>query len=295
MTLLEQRVIPFLAGHGEDDGLDDLVLDAVRQARVRFRANAWGLGLYNLGARLDLDPALYLWGRPFFVTADTPEAVAETVVRYTKCTPEEVDDLARSQIAQLDPHLLNHIEPDMTGNLPSDGRIAFGLVLKLDALREAAQTIRAGRSMIRDRSGNAISAADALNKCVQFHAVEFLAALLPGWITRGRVWPTEFDAPLSDNAPVFGSLPTEFPGLDWTSDRTINTNYEIGGYSPPGEVRGLREWLSDNASTLTIEADKWNDRFYVRKLDEALALTGLTGSAFVEATDIYIPSMGTIN
>lgn len=307
MRLVEERVTPFLAGHGSDDDLDDLIADAVRQAKVRFRANAWGLGVRKECEGSDFDTFLYIWGRPFFVTADDPATVAETVVRYCNSTVEEVDDLARSQIALIDPALLRHVEPDMTGTRPADEQLAAGFRWKLDLLREAASAVRAGRPRIRNGDGDEISAAGALTGNAQFCLVEFLAALLPGWIERGKVWPTELAehaatdgyAPFSDNTPLFGSLPAEFPSLDWESNWTIPSNYAIGGYADPSSIRPLRNWLSQNAEPLTAVGDQWDDRAYVRKalrkIDEALALAELTGSAFVEAAEIYIPMQGTMN
>ncbi len=221
-------------------------------------------------------------GRPFFVTAERPEDVAEAVVRYCNATVEQVDDLARSQIALLDPTLLAHVEPKVSGNLPADERLAIGFRWKLDLLREAAAAAR-------------------------FVLVEFLAALLPGWIERGRVWPTELAenastdgyAPTDHNTPLLGVLPDEFPSLEWDSNWTIPDNYAIGGYASPSDIRPFRDWLTRNTAPLTAIGDQWDDRPYVqnalRKLDESLALAELTGSAFVEAAEIYIPMQGTMN
>ncbi|MEV6277274.1 hypothetical protein [Nocardia sp. NPDC051832] len=305
--LVEQRVVPFLAGHGGDHDLDDLIDHAVRQAKVRFRANAWGLGTRKAYAGPDFDTFLYLWGRPFFVTEEDPAAVAETVARYCDSTVDQVDDLARGQIALIDPALVNHVEPEVSGTLPTDENLAIGFRWKLDLLRDAALALRAGRQTIRNADGDDISAAGALTGNAQFCVVEFLAALLPGWIERGKVWPSELAeradtedyVPLSGNEPLLGSLPTEFPALHWESDWTISSNYSIGGYATPADIRPFRNWLSGNAEALDEVGDQWDDRPYVRKalrkIDEALALAELTGSGFVEAAEIYIPMQGTMN
>lgn len=307
MRLVRERVTPFLAGLGRDDDLDDLIAAAVRQAKVRFRANAWGLGVRKAGADTDFDTFFYIWGRPFFVTAEDPAAVAETVVRYRDAAVDEVDDLARSQIALLDPTLVKHVEPDSNGTLPDDEHLAIGFRWKLDLLRGAAQAVRAGRSTIANGDGDEISAAGALTGNAQFVLVEFLAALLPGWIERGKVWPSELAerattdgyAPLADNGPLLGVLPAEFPALDWESNWTIHNNYMIGGYAAPSDIRPMRNWLSHNVDALTAVGDQWDDRPYVskalRKLDESLALAELTGAGFVEAAEIYIPMQGTMN
>ncbi|MEV6071240.1 hypothetical protein AB0L82_32240 [Nocardia sp. NPDC052001] len=307
LRVAQGRIAPFLAGHGGDDDLDDLIADAVRQAKVRFRANAWALGVRKAYTGADFDSFLYIWGRPFFVTADDPATVAETVVRYCDSSLDAVDDLARSQIALIDPALVKHVEPEISGTLPSDENLAAGFRWKLDLLREASTAIRAGRSTIRNADGDDISASGALTGNAQFCLVEFLAALLPGWIERGKVWPselaeqasTEGPLPMSDNAPLLGALTTEFPALDWEVNWTIRGNYQIGGYAAPDQVTPMRKWLSRNAEALMSVGDRWDDRPYVAKamikIDEALALAELTGSAFVEAAEIYIPMQGTMN
>ncbi|MBF5002360.1 hypothetical protein IRT45_35170 [Nocardia sp. BSTN01] len=305
LRVVEERITPYLAGL--DGEIDDLVADAVRQAKVRFRANAWGLGTSKAAGDRDFDTFLYIWGRPFFVTAQDPAMVAETVVRYCHSSVDEVDDLAREQIALLDPGLVKHVEPDMTGTLPADAHLAEGFRWKLDLLRAAALAVREGRSTIPNADGDEIPAAEALTGNVHFAMVEFLAALLPGWIERGKVWPTELagraavDAypPIDDNAPLLGCLPTELPTLRWESESMIGGNYTIGGYTAPDEVHALRQWLARNTEPLTAVGDQWDDRPYVqgalRKIDEALALAELTGSGFVEAAEIYIPMQGTMN
>ncbi|WP_067701532.1 hypothetical protein [Nocardia jejuensis] len=307
MRLVQERIVPFLAGRGGDGDLADLVGDAVRQAKVRFRANAWGLGVLEAYGHEDFDARLYLWGRPFFVTAEDAASVAETVVRYCNAELDEVDDLARSQIALLDPALLSRVEPNMNGTLPSDENLAVGFRWKLELLREAGAAVRAGRPTIRNADDEDISAGSALSGNMQFATVEFLAALLPGWIERGRVWPSELEenvstegySGLSDNSPLFGSLPVEFPALEWESNWTIPSNYSIGGYAAPSDVPALRAWLARNAESLTAVGDQWDDRPYVRKalrkIDEAAALAELTGSGFLEAAEIYSPAEGTIN
>jgi hypothetical protein len=49
VSLIQTRILPYLRGQGN---LDDLITEAVRLAKVRFRANAWGLGLVQLQSEL---------------------------------------------------------------------------------------------------------------------------------------------------------------------------------------------------------------------------------------------------
>jgi hypothetical protein len=56
VDLLESRILPFIRGELE---IDDLVDRAARIARIRFRANAWGLGLLKLIKEGGRPPGLF--------------------------------------------------------------------------------------------------------------------------------------------------------------------------------------------------------------------------------------------
>src|SRR4051812_109279 len=107
VDLIRSRVVTYIRGQRD---INDLVADAVRLAKVRFRANAWGLGLWHLHKETreaaspavrvpdSFDSDLHIWGRPFFITGATPEEVSEGIDRYTAATAETVDDVAREML-----------------------------------------------------------------------------------------------------------------------------------------------------------------------------------------------------
>jgi hypothetical protein len=129
MRLVESRVLPYIAGYGDDRDLDDLIGFGVEQAKVRFRANAWGLGtLQALGHDGNFDAQLYVWGRPYFVTEQSPDDVAEMVLRYNRCTSAQVDNLAMHQLSIRDPQLPGRVQPDMAGTLAPDQYLAEELL-----------------------------------------------------------------------------------------------------------------------------------------------------------------------
>ncbi|MFB7724837.1 hypothetical protein [Nocardia sp. NPDC056100] len=305
--MAESRVLPYIAGYGDDRDLDDLIRFGVEQAKVRFRANAWGLGaMQAIGHDSGFDAQLYVWGRPYFVTAQSPEDVAETVLQYNRCTPDQVDQLAMHQLSILDSRLPGRVRPDTEGRLPADQHLAEGISGKVVLLRNAVRALRAGQPFTKP-NGEQSHPGEVLTGNLQFVLVEFLANILPGWIQRGKAWPTllEREAELTgysglvDNSALLGLLRTEFPALEWEANYTIPTNYEIGGFVSPPAVQLTRHWLARNADELLELGEDDDDRdFYrvaMRKTDEALALAARIGGAFVEAAEVYIPMEGSMN
>ncbi|MEU2254053.1 hypothetical protein [Nocardia xishanensis] len=301
MRLVEERILPYLAGLGGDGDLDDLIATAVEQARVRFRAKAWALGAMKAAAD-EFDESLHVWGRPYLITAETPAEVAETVVRYRDCTVGTVDELARAQLDLLDPALAARTEPDMSGTLPGADDLAIDIAWKIRLLRQAALALRSGQPTVDDpHSAETHDAADLLRNNVQFCLVEFAARLLPGWMDRGVVWPTAlaeeagtgWPTGFGGNGSLLGDLPTLFPEIAWRTEDTIAANYAVGGFVGPGDAAAARDWLATHAEALSGGDDR--TRLSLRKCDEALALADLIGGGFTEATEIYSGMEGRIN
>ncbi|QFG21170.1 hypothetical protein [Actinomadura sp. WMMB 499] len=297
MALVESRLLPYLAGHGSDDGIDDLVGRAVEIRKTRFRAKAWALGVLQATRGLDgvaFDPALHVWGRPFFIVGD---GVAEDVRRYLATPSGEVDALAREMIDRIDPALTARVTPDAGGRLPDDERLAEGMTTALRILRGAAVALREGRRTVRHPDGREFDAAEILASEVPFNLLTFTAALLPGWMSRGRTWPTALcaDAGVADEgftgpAALTGLLREEFPGLDWPVPAgTITANYTVGGLVPAPAVAGTRAHLARHRDAFD------RDPSDLRKIDEAMGVAAAFGAAFCEATEIYSGMEGDLN
>ncbi|WP_405486603.1 hypothetical protein [Nocardia sp. NBC_00511] len=305
MGLIERRVLPYLAGAGHDTDLDDLVGYAAEQTKVRFRAKAWALGaLKEAGYGGSFDSGLYVWGRPYLITAEAPEEVTEWVLRYMRATPDTVDELAKAALHQLDPALADRTEPDASGEVPDDENLPTFVFWKMRLLRSAALALRAGRTEVPDLFDDSVhDAAELLTGNLQFVLLEFTSRLLPGWMDRGKVWPTwlsveaELGYPtgFGSNAPLLGALPQTFPRLEWESEESIHTNYTVGGFVLPAEVDAARTNLRANHSRLAAVHDDADTATSLRKCDEAFALAQRIGGGFVEATEIYSGMEGKMN
>ncbi|MCA9032889.1 MAG: hypothetical protein KDA69_13865 [Planctomycetaceae bacterium] len=132
VAFIHDRVLPFVRGQGP---IDDLMPDALRIAKVRFRANAWGLGMLRLNHKVHdaqrkalavasdtrgffaklfskktvpprgktsgipgFDSEVHVWGRPFFICCDSTEQVSDAIDRYIRADECEVAEIARSMI-----------------------------------------------------------------------------------------------------------------------------------------------------------------------------------------------------
>jgi hypothetical protein len=303
MRLVETRLLPYLAGFGDDGDIDDLVVRAVAIRKTRFRAKAWALGVQTAlrdGADdSGFDSWLHVWGRPFFIVGDGVGSVVEGMQRYLAAQDfDAVDAIAADMIGRLDPSPAGRVVPDSGGRLPDDAELAGNLSQALRILRGAALALRAGQRTVRHPRGDReFDAAQLLSREVPYNLLEFAAALLPGWMSRGYTWPTRLcaDAGLpaegfTDASALTGLLREQFPALDWpVLPDTIVANYTVGGLVPAPDVPTARAQLARERARLDC------DGLELRKLDEALGVAEHLGFAFCEATEIYSGFEGNLN
>ncbi|MBG0831977.1 hypothetical protein HS041_30185 [Planomonospora sp. ID67723] len=310
IALVEDRLLPFIIGYGSDSDLDRLTREAVERRKVRFHAKAWALGALRAAEARGADtfePHLHVWGRPYFVIADSAEQVVQDVLRYQSAGPDDVPTLAREMIARLDPGLVDLVEPDTQGTLPADHHLAMEISWRMRVLRLAVAAVRSGTETIRDPdTGREHSAAALVAREIPFSVVEYAAALTPGWMSRGKVWPTHLcrlaDVPAGGFGlpqALFAPLREMFPQLSWMNEPTIVENYMVGGLVPPGDVAGSRRAFATRFEAIMAVArrDGWEPTASVNltKIDEAFALAGHLGYGFCEATEIYNGMAGSLN
>ena len=317
--LIQKRLLPYLRGEG---GIDDLVADAVRLARVRFRANAWGLGLLALVAPKGgkpgqrpkklkaeaggFDPDIHLWGRPFFVTAP-PEGVGAVIDRYLAATPDQVDAIALGQLDLLDPSLCERVVPDADGFLPEDDAVmAAGLRQELDLLRDAYPRLADGR-VVKMPDGEAADPEDLFLFHMPLAIVAFAAQFLPGWMARGHVWPTAMVAEAGLDAEglfepagfLFEPLLGPIGGWEEAFAPTITQNYTLGGAARAANVGNLRAWWQAHREQLVApfaaDGDAALGQSAHQKSLEAMRDAERKGVAFLEAAEIYSGFMGIMN
>ncbi|WP_436771051.1 hypothetical protein, partial [Yinghuangia sp. YIM S09857] len=302
LSMVRERLLPYIAGTGDDGDLDDLLDRAVAVRRTRFEAKQWAVGAIHAAKGLGVDAfdtRLHVWGRPFFVTGDDPAQVTHDVGRYLAATPDEVPALAREMLGRLHPRLAAETTPSTEGVIPDDAALREHMSWRMRILRAAGGALRNGRSVVRDPdTGREHTPGDLIDSEVPFSVLEFVAMFHPGWMSRGYTWPTRVcaeagvdDVGFGAPVPLFDALTEAFPGRSWVAAPTITGNYAVGGLVPPHAVGEARANLRTNRGALLApaEADGWGDSLAtdLAKTDEALAYAEAHGFAFCEATEIY--------
>jgi hypothetical protein len=292
LALVEERLLPYVKGRGE---IDDLVARAVRIGRVRFRANAWGLG-----ALATQDPAiqsmLHVWGRPFFITVEGPDAIGAAIDRYLAADPGDVDAIAREMLVALSPGLAARAEPSTSGTLPADADAAKGFRFRLDLMRAAYERLDSGEP-VRTPDGDEHEPRSLLARELPLSILEFAAHFRPGWMDRG-IWPTMLLEAAGVPAEILGDWfrpPRPLVGdveerVRCFLEPSIRENYMVGGMIEAPTVGRVRGVLENNIEKVGEES-----RGSVRKMIEALADAERRGLAFVEATEVYSGIGGTMN
>jgi hypothetical protein len=303
VKLIHQRVVPYILGATGDDSLDDLIDEAVRIRRIRWRAKAWALGTSRALTDVDgFNPFLHVWGRPLFITSSRPEKVAQDVVRYLRMAgPKEVDPLARDMVAVLAPgRTVTPADPtDYPGGV-DDIRAEVSVGVRL--LRTAVAGLRSGAERVSGLR-NVITPADYLVARLPLDFVEFASILVPGWMDRGTVWPTALasaaglsPAGFGDAGPLIEPLREALPDLKWRLHGTIVENEMAGGFVAAGQVPQAREWLLEHREQLIAATEEVEYVSHsLEKIDEAMMLAARLGHAFCEATEIYSGIGGTMN
>jgi hypothetical protein len=295
VELIQNRVLPYVRGKGD---LSDLVETAVRLAQVRFRANAWGLGLLNLShaesdakrQKPEKKPAaksptrkkpaakkwlvpdtfnsdLHVWGRPFFITVPS-DRVPEAIDRYLAATPRQVDRIAEEMLRELNPDLVGKVKPDTGGKLPDRKTLAAGVLRALDFYRAAYPKL-AKNETIELPNGQQSPARELFLHSFPLDVITFASQFLPGWMSRGYVWFTAFieraymDAGklVGSAAPLFEPLLKGVKGFRQAFEPTIIENYTLGGYVRPKNVPAFRKWMEEGLEDM-VEAcvdEDWDE------------------------------------
>jgi hypothetical protein len=299
------RVTEYIAGRGS---IDDLVVDAVRHAKVRFRANAWSLGVTKVKTPPPaFNTSLHVWGRPFFIAALGAAPIAEMIDRYLGAkTDAQTDKIAKENLAAIDRALLERVKPSNSGRLPKDDALAKGFRANIDLLRAACAAAKDKNGTVMLPNGESSNAAELLVREVPLQVLMFCSANRPGWMDRGKVWPTLLlEKAKVPKRKLFGP-PTMLLGAlaktkrKWFLHPTIVENYMVGGCVAARDVPALSKLLATSQGKLErawSDGDEADDEMKtsVKKLLEAVEDAKLRGLPFAEATECYSGFAGIMN
>lgn len=325
------------------EGLAEIEAEAARLAKIRYIANAWGLGvnracrdawmaaqeqagaarppaprpglLARVFGRADrpaeahappapewiarYDSDLHVWGRPYFITAKEPAHVSAAVDAWLNATPENADALARGMVERLAPELLPLASPDYASGLPSDEAFLATVGEPIATCREVLRALEAGEKFMTP-DGEEIDPADLVGADFAFTLVRIASWFRPGWMDRGKIWPTRALAAVTPGGGDYWQPATSLiapilerhPRIHCPLAATIDSNYQIGGFVAAKDVPRLRRDV-EAARAHLLAADHPETSW--TKLHEAVFDAESRGMAFLEATEIYSGPEGILN
>jgi hypothetical protein len=335
VEFLERNVIGFVLG---ETSIDPLLRRGTQIAKNRYRANEWGLGVNKLidSARSDWRPTelpepslldrllgrqpkvppilpdpfefetdVYIWGRPFFITEESPVAVSASIDSYLEADDAGVDSIAKRMMELLKPGLSSEVTPYKEGPFPSDSEFLESFTADIWLMAEAFKRLPSGASL-RLPNGESQQPAEIIQSHFPLTAISFASHFRPGWMARGYVWPTELlrqaSLPTSTFVPateLFRSVSKAFPSLRFEFETTITNNFMLGGYVPPALVSQTLSFFANNIDAIVKPAKaggwEYGCRLELRKITEALRDAEARGFGFLEAAEIYSGPLGIMN
>ena len=213
------------------------------------------------------DSDLQIWGRPFFIVADTPEDVCAVLERYLSAAGSDdgIDEVAANCLLALEAK--RQIKPDgarddlweVIANAPPLTALRLdredsppskeSLIAQADQKIARWQTIARESDLERPAEIEGLEVEQGvtfgdLQRELPFDIVNFMAGLTPGWMSRGYGFGSNlvdlvarghgdlFETPAEPFAPLAEQLPI----LSRDFHDTIPENFSLGGYIPPERV-----------------------------------------------------------
>lgn len=281
------------------------------------------------------DTELAIWGRPFFIVADSSEQAVNDFDAYMKLAGDDVnaiDKLSLSMIQRVEKKkeegkielvpayqeivdkiypLVDHLKVDFsefTLDRATQKRI---LEAHVDRLREAYQNRHSTEIIIYD-DGDEYTPLEYITDSI-FTIFNLAAQCLPGWMGRGYVWPTAMFAEIGVSTGqifetaehLFSDLICEIPEIANDLKPTIVCNYVLGGYVRPENVSQLKSLLIENREALITAWLDQKSGYTEQELDELavdykkilepVLYAEKHGYGFIEVAEVYSGIMGDVN
>lgn len=333
ITLIQDRVIPFVAGVRE---VDDLLESGTRIARNRYIANAWGLAVNHVHSErfekmelpkkslmdrllkraparaevpqppFEFETDLCIWGRPFFIASTAANDVSTAIDKYLSAADDDaVNLLAKDMIENLKAGLSQQVSPDFDGGIPSNEALRQSFSWRLQLFRRAFDALSSGNP-VASPDGDTHDPLQLFSTDFPLTAISFMSHFRPGWMARGYVWPTHLFQEAGLEVSLFSSASELFrplsdlkPEITFELKPTIEENYSLGGYVSPPEVPRLRAFIETNYTKLLAvgmsQGWEYDCRLVLQKLQEAVRDAEKRGLGFLEASEVYSGPLGIMN
>lgn len=250
-----------------------------------------------------VEPDLHLFGRPFLVTESSAAKVAETVERYVSAaSADDVESLAREQLARLDPELGKHLVPEDGPDPSPDLMHRSDLLADLTAIRDLAEAARRGMPWSKGEAAGK-PAAEVLREEGALRAVRLHARIVPFWLARDvdgldTICRAAGISPPESLVPARRILPgpcEEFPGFGESLGVEISRPNQVGAFVAPEDVPDLLGLLADAGARIIGVAARQGEgpacTALLRKIRECATYAARRGFGYLEASGILPPDL----
>jgi hypothetical protein len=247
------------------------------------------------------DPDLHLDGRPFFIGEGSAERVAAAVDDYVDAATEAAaENVAREQLARLDPELRNSVEPVEIPDLTADPNYRSDLLAGLKAIHDLGRAARDGKTWSAGEAP-ARPAIAALPDELPWRAVAMHARVRPFWIGRDvdgleTICKAAGVPPPSCLSPAwrpFAEGCEAYPALKETLGLELRAARSVGAFVAPGEIDQLLDFLSAHGARIIGAATRAGEgpmaTALLRKIKECAVYARKHGLGYLEAGGILPP------
>ncbi len=247
------------------------------------------------------DPDLHLEGRPFFIAEGSAEKVANAVDAYTSAASQAaVENLARDQVARIDPELARKIEPAEIAELSSDLGYRSDVLRLLTKIYDLARFAREGRGFVDD-DAKPRPAAEALPEELPWRALAVHARGMPYWIARDVDGLETICRAAGVRAPdclapawrVYAEACEAFPALRDALRLELRRPRDVGAFVAPGEIDQLLQFLAEHGARIINTAARGGEgataTTLLRKIKECAVYAKRHAYGYLEASGIVPP------
>ncbi len=245
-----------------------------------------------------IDPDLHLYGRPFFITEGSAEAVSSLVKGYLSAGgAASVESIALEQVVKLDAEAAKGFHPldgpDETSDLPYRAKLSAAL----RSLTELSRRARPGGA--KNAGGDWNTKAEmSLADEICWRAVYLYGRSVPVWIGRnvdglaticrfaGVAPPSVLVAP----SAIFDRALQLIPALRSSFHVEMERPRDVGGYVAPRDVPRLLDFVHQEGARIIRAAAKSGEgrlcSTLLHKIRECAEFAGRTGCGYLEASGV---------
>jgi len=253
--------------------------------------------------RVNVNPDLHLYGRPFLITEGSAPRVAERVEEYCEAPHgDAVESLALEQLVHMDAEMARSLQPLEGPELLADLTYRSELLQGLKDLYDIAHAARRGETW-GPATGTRRPAMSVLLSELPWRAVLLHSKAIPFWVGRdvdgleticraAGVTPPDFIVP---PWRLFAGACEEFSDLRDALHVELQAPRDAAAFISPADVPRLLDFLNTNGSRIIQAASRHGEgatcTVLLRKIRECATFAESHGMGYLEGSGILPPDL----